>query len=278
MKKLKFIKSIKTIKKEILPGKLGYETNIILSTLDKRKFVLSHCDATGSSFSKIESINIAISEAFERHIYYKLLKSKKSNYGFDVNNTTDGFAAIPRYFSKEGVKSSYHEAIERWAIREWWGGKLNCHILNGQGDYRYFEIATPFENTRTLILEKCIDMRGPRYVYGFACSDTLKSAIKSAEKELVRNINIIKHSALFTKNYSITLSLQERRLLYFSTKEGNDLFNIRVMSQNKDTWNSCPDIIFKGEIAHDINESVLCYRTLFQNKIKLKGSEDEFYF
>lgn len=64
-----------------------------------------------------------------------------------------------------------------------------------------------------------------RFVYGFACANSIKEAYLKAEIELYRNDFVL--SRIKTTENSNT-SVQETRVMYFSTPQGYDLFTEKI--------------------------------------------------
>lgn len=272
LKENNLFKKIFYSKKTVYFNKVGWEANIKLDIPTGQNSSYNCFDASGTAFSKIKAINIAISEGLERYIYLKCIKEEELRFGFDKNSSTDGMAVMPRYFKQDAIEASYFEAVERWSLREWWKGHLDCIKVFTEKFYCVYQILVPFENVKVIILEH--QTLCGQFAYGFAASCDLNDSIYAAEKELVRNLNLIKYKDLFTGKKNI----QEERILFFSTKAGNDLFRSKVKIKTSSSAVEMPEIVFQGEVCGIVSPKIFCYRTVFVNKIPIGNSHDEFYF
>lgn len=277
------IQSIEYSEKEIAPNQLGYESYITLQdTLVSHKTNYSlYANHHGTGTSKYQHIAIykGISEALERWAFYSIIQesSQTSRFCFDINCSTDGMASFPGPLKSMAKIIAFFEAVERYAIVHWWMGYLPAKILKHSSDNLFsgIEIITPFKNTNTVIVYQKID---EHWIYGFAASNSIKNATEKALIELYRNKYIITqfYNCMDT-NYQLQSSLLEKRLVFFSSEEGNQIFNLKI--QNSLTLHRLqyiPEIMINKEIIGPWSYYTTVWRTLIKSDIQ-ENNEVEFF-
>jgi hypothetical protein len=215
---------------------------------------------SGTCFhSKFNAYNKAISEALEIWAYYEVKKNKLlfEKLGFTIDPTSSGMACFPGLVAKNSRTYAFNEAVERWSIVAWWEGKLEVrkHYLSDH-NLLIVELVTPWKNLSTVILKsKSLNTQKP--IYAFATSCNLNLSIEKAKVELFRNSRVV--DQYYSSGIKIELkSLMEKRLIYFSTNEGENIFLNKVNQA------------FKQKSANDLiayNEPKRIPRLLIDSKI-----------
>ena len=224
-------------------GQPGFEASAHLCLKYKPYQRTSHhlygsCDGSGTSLFQYEATAKAVSEALERWAFYESSDSQhKTRLGFDIDGSTSGMAAYPALTSGPARNKARLEAIERWALCQWWAGNTRTQPLthdvlppHTQG----FKIVVPWHRTHVVVLFSRASRSGPM-AFGFSAETSLAAAIDHASVELLRNVSVLAAitaapaAALNTplKYSTAALDLYERRLLYFSG-EGFHLFSERL--------------------------------------------------
>ena len=185
---------------------------------------------SGTCFhSKFNAYNKAISEALESWAYYEVKKSKFlfEKLGFTIDPTSSGMACFPGLVAKNSRTYAFKEAVERWSIVAWWEGKLEFRKNHlSDSNMLIVELETPWKNLSTVIL-KSKSLKNHKPIYAFATSCDLNSSIEKAKVELFRNSRVV--DQYYSSENKVELkSLMEKRLIYFSTNEGENLFLNKV--------------------------------------------------
>lgn len=252
------INSIETV---FFTGNCGtrfYETRTCLKnkgTMSPQYDFYGKIDGTGTSRIKLVSQLKSISESLERLAFYNYHHTEQ--YGFDHEKTTTGMAAMPKIFSEQTPTLAMYEAIERWAIIEWWNGKLSASALKSKEEISYFEIKVPVPDCKVIL---AFMKKDDKYSYGFASSNTTKKALQKAEVELERNAFVLNR----IKNEEAK-HVDERRLIYFAGESGFSLFQEvynRSITMNDRT--TIPRCLFNGKIDGQWSKYACVWRTLFE--------------
>jgi hypothetical protein len=184
--------------------------------------IYAHGAGGGASKTKVTAVHKAISEALERWAYFHVSLNEtnlKEILGLETDSTSTGFACHPSYFSGPTRKKSHEEAVERWAVYNWWIGKLPARVLYKNCCNLQIEIVSPFEKIKVF----CCASKGEGgfYTYGFSAADSLERAKLQALIEQTRNERAL---TKFPSN-QVPSFRGEKRLFYFSTDEGFAKFN-----------------------------------------------------
>jgi ribosomal protein S12 methylthiotransferase accessory factor YcaO len=220
----KIIRNIVTKKYQLLDGSDSYTALVYLaedksSKLQNNFLIYGDCSGTGTARDERTAIYKGVSEALERWAFNETCKSGK--YGFDVTPNTCGVAAYPGLNYYKARVNAWYEANERWALSQFWLGKLPVKKLSMSHGIECYEIITPIKKISVALL-KC-NLQDSDYVtYSFAAHSNPKKAVQKAMIELTRNFRVIQ-AWLKNKTVNPTL-LSERRLLFFAAKEGQALF------------------------------------------------------
>ncbi|MFA6238896.1 MAG: hypothetical protein WC635_16280 [Bacteriovorax sp.] len=264
----KIIDSAEFFKAEMLSGEVLYE---VICSLNERlrpewvskSDVYNNCDGSGTSPYKNIAVYKAISEALERWAFYEAADSTDAKrLCFDSNPTTTGMAAYPGLTSNGARIKAIQEANERWALHEFWRGNLpviehRCSIENLQR----FEIIAPIDNCRISLLSY---KKGVQYLYSFAAEKTIEESFKHALVELARNIRVMAKIGGSSKVVSDFNDISDKRLFYFSTEVGHDLF-IEKIEGAATGIKIQPKIICDLEIKGEWNKYTRVWRHLYAN-------------
>jgi hypothetical protein len=255
-------------KAEILTGEILFEA---VCSLNKnlrpdwvsKSDVYNNRDGAGTSQFKNIAVYKAISEALERWAFYEIADSGKAKkFCFDVNPSTAGMAAYTGLIADGARANAIFEASERCALHEFWRGNLpikqhSCSIKN----LRHFEIVTPFKNCKISLLSY---NKNNQYFYSFAAEKNLEKSFEHALIELARNIRVLKKINDVPKTVNEFNEISDKRLFYFSTNEGHELFNEHIENASKNI-NSTPHLICDLELKGPWNQYTKVWRYLYAN-------------
>ncbi len=268
--------------KLIRPGEFGYEAfaQISQSLFPQNEDCLLYgaFTGTGSDQRRYIAQYKAISEALERWACYEA--SEISGLGFDIDPSSTGVAAYPGIFPNSAKKIARLEAIERWALANWWQGnlKVTAQPTNDQC-VGSIEILTPWIDESHTVVLYTLCKKSSRMAYGFASHSNKNYAVKKAEIELYRNMHLLDEIPLDETPDS--KNKNERRLLYFSEAEGQRRFHDRVKrSCNIKKVQDMPNLIVDKELKGPWSKYCFVWRTLFENAYSshLSDDVDQFYF
>lgn len=228
--------------------------------------IYGSCDGTGTGSSKIEAVRKSISEALERWAFYTLVSQDSKKFGLDIDDTSTGFAALPCWPKRAVRAIAFAEALERWAISNWWNGNLPVKELATSTGFQSWEVQTPFDKIKVIILSKEIKdhTETPFYVYGFAASSSIEKSTNKALIEMDRNFGALTRTFKSGVDIKGIHDISDRRLIYFSSLEGRLSFERRV-SQKVVLTTSKPDLIVDSEITGPWSQFATVWRCLFEN-------------
>lgn len=232
----------------------------------------------GTCFSnKSTALHKAISEALEYWAFFEIKnnfsKIQKSKYGFDIDPTSNGMACFPGLFARSTRNYALNEAIERWSLIAWWGGLLPIKQINDSS----YEIITPWKNLRTIVL-KSKSLIHKKHIYAFATDKSLPKAAERARSELYRNSRVID---TYYDNPTPNLeSTMEKRLIYFSSVEGEKHFREIILSSFKiKTVLPEPKLVVDSKIPGPWDKYAYLWRCLFTtNSNHFYDSTNDKYF
>ena len=173
--------------------------------------------------------HIAISEAMERWAFLQTVHGPLAGrYGFDVEPSTSGMAAFPGLTTETARIRADWEAVERWALLEWWNGKLSATLTPGSSRTDgTLLLSLSAKDRRAVILWSTL--QGGNTAYGFAAADSTETAIKKARIEQARNVVVLNrffegHRPVEEFIADEDLPVYDRRLVFFSTPAGKQVF------------------------------------------------------
>ena len=253
-------------KAEILTGEILFEAVCSLKKTHRpdwvsKSAVYNNRDGAGTSQFKNIAVYKAISETLERWAFYVTADSDESKkYCFDINPTTTGMAAYPGLTAKGARANAIMEANERWALHEFWRGNLPVRKhLSPIKNLSHFEIVTPFKNCQISLLSY---KNNGQYLYAFAAEETLGKSFQHALVELARNIRVMEKIKDAPKKIEDFNEISDKRLYYFSTEEGHNLFNDRLSNTTKSILTT-PNLVCDLEIKGPWNQYTKVWRYLY---------------
>lgn len=232
-------------------------------------------DGAGSSKYQNIAIYKAISEALERWAFYATADSENEKvFCFDENPSTTGMAAYPGLTARMARKNAILEAQERWALHEFWRGNLPVveHKTNIK-DLIHYEIGTSFDDVHISLLSYKSDAQ---FLYAFAADSSLTKSFEHALIELARNIRVMDKFKKENKIFSEFNDISDKRLFYFSTQEGNDLFNSKINSSPSSPSVSA-QLICDKEIKGPWSEYTRVWRYLYANSFPDSDTDHTFF-
>ncbi|MBP7795686.1 MAG: hypothetical protein KA059_02785 [Elusimicrobiales bacterium] len=240
----------------------------------KKSSIYNNGHGNGTHRLRNVACYIAISEALERWAYFNVCVGKEAvKFGFDIEPNTTGMAAFPGVTKTSARIRANWEAVERWSIVEWWNNLLQCELLSGSNRRSgALCITSPFKNFYTVITWATI-LSG-EVAYGFASADNPKKSIRKACIEQNRNIlalnRLKKDVPLPLKKIIIDKKqpLFDRRLIFFASKEGFDMFWEKVVSSVKMPVDmKLPDKLVDGEIIGPWSKYATVWRILYKHAL-----------
>jgi len=185
----------------------------------------SNAHGTGVHRSSAVARHIAISEALERWAYYSTaLGSEPARYGFEVDPSSNGFAAFPGITVGPARKVALQEAVERYCLLNWWEGNLSGRLRTIQGTLvDVLEFPPLLGQTAVLLHSRA---KSGSHIYGHAAGPNLSDAIQKATFEMRRHEWMI--DAWNAQHADAPNDPFEFRSWYFSTAQGYKLFESRT--------------------------------------------------
>ena len=215
-------------------GRQEHQANAYLSPgLIRGKPMMSvygNADGTGSNRSAQVARHMAISEALERWAFWETSNGPDAaQFGFDVDNSTNGMAAYPGLFKGQARRRAYHEALERWALISWWSGHMRASIV---GDAMLGVTALRLEHGAKFGEVALLFRRSAagHVSYGYSAGSTFKTAVARAAVELARNEFVVGYYKLRSAAREVP-NCFERRCIYFAGEEGHAEFLRRVFDR-----------------------------------------------
>lgn len=242
----------------------------------------SQADGGGTHRSAVIARHIAISEALERWAFYTCSTAPSLNKGlFGIDDSTTGMAAFPGITTAAARQQATREAIERWAILEWWRGTLPAVSFKPL-DPRIsgIEIMTPFRAWHVVILWADCEPGAESRAYGFSAAKDRLTASNKALIELTRNSRALaNYRKLIAKGDGSAINLvhpYERRLAYFSSRSGAAIFQARVAASGAPGFpiRVLPERIVDEEIQGPWSKYATVWRVLFRHS---DGPEIEYH-
>lgn len=237
--------------------------------------VYSNRDGAGADRFKNIAVYKSISEALERWAFYVFAdQADQSIYRFDENPSTTGMAAYPGLSAKKARSNAILEASERWALHEFWRGNLPVkEHFSPIENLNHYEIGTPFKNVYVSLVSFKSESQ---FVYSFAADNTLIGSFNHALIELSRNFRVMKKIAQLNKSYADFNDISDRRLIFFSTFEGNEFFNNKIKSAPSKIL-AHPKLICDNEIKGEWSEYTRVWRYLYEGAYPNSESDHTFF-
>lgn len=268
-------------------GKTEYEVYAFLKdelTAEKMNHdVYGSVDGTGTDTSLVVATHKAISESLERWAFYECINGNMLiKYGFDREKSSSGMAAYPGLFKKSTRERAFLEAVERWALRNWWEGFLPHQIIDHES-HSVMHILTPWSDVKVVVL---FGWSGEFYYYGFSAGRSVTVAYSKALTEFDRNARVLTRfyrtnpaKILRRPVLELAQNIYEKRLIFFSTANGNELF-LRRVSRNvgKLAMDKIPECVVDREIIGAWTKYACVWRVLFSGSSNGHLYDDPEYF
>lgn len=269
---------------QITQSILGYEAACYLKTSIKSSSpinfkIYDNPDGMGSDTSKSIACYKAISEALERWAYSEaIISPTKVEFGFDIDPSTSGLAAYPGITTSGARNTARLEALERWALVNWWEGKFSA-TQHQDGGLKYLSIQIPGKGA-VVVTWMQIPTLDKISAYGFAADAKPKEAFLRAQIELFRNVEVLKRYFNSTNKISKDdLDIQEQRLLWFASELGFKNFQRRVdASVLLKISNPTPELIVDKEIKGPWSKYATVWRSLYKQTSQDSGLGGVDYF
>ena len=243
--------------------------------------IYGHSDASGTAHKIHEAYFKCISELIERWAFHDLLNYSPDSYGLRIDSTTTGFAALPVWPKRNVRKIAFGEAIERWALSNWWMGNIKSSIIENyseNGNIGVISLNLVGVEGKVTICFKTVGQlnglnHGKRFAYGFAFGRDLKQARYKALIEMDRNERLI----LARKNEE-AVSISDRRLMFFSTEKGFLTFMRQVDAMKTGACLKVPEPIFDQEIEGEWSRFATVWRCILPGTEYSWHDEKHFMF
>lgn len=192
--------------------------------------IYGRVDGTGTHASPMVARFKAISEALERWAYHAASRGpERADYGFELDASSNGMAAFPGLTASRARVLARFEAIERASLFDWWEGRCPGELIStDRPDVQAVRIANPFdEGVSVVVFHECAP---GCFAYGHAAAETTQAACARAIVEMRRSSLVLchYHLAVVAGRAEAPTDRFERRCLFFSTREGHELFLRRV--------------------------------------------------
>lgn len=236
--------------------------------------IYSNYDGAGASRFKNHSLYKAISEGIERWAFYESSEGElEKKYGFDVNPSTCGMSSLPELFPFWVRKLAKEEAVERFSIHAFNRKNLPVQELPSKiENLRIFRILNNINDCEVVMLSY---FNGKFYVYAFSCKKTIENCLAHAFVELARNERVL--TRFYENPISMNnLELSDKRLVFFSTEDGNLEFLEKIKSCPK-SIKETPKLILDKEIKGPWSKYAITWRYLFADSYDLESSDLKYF-
>ena len=235
-----------------------------------------YTDLDGSGASKYKNIAVykSISEALERWAFREMCSDSNDKYCFNVNPSTTGIAAYPSFFTNSARENAKLEAIERWALYEFWRGNLPIiEHYSSIKNLNHYEIISGFNKSFISLISYKVDLQT---LYAFAAGKTLQDSLNHAIIELDRNRRVMQKKILNGKIYKDFENINDKRLVYFSTNEGASLFYEKISLAPKKI-KSKPKVICDQELKGPWSKYAKVWRYLYADSYPVSDTDHTFF-
>lgn len=263
----------------LINGLKQFEANVFLKDSLRPSWVedsviYKNCDGSGADTHKNIAIYKAISESLERLAFYELADTYNKKFYFDLNPTTTGMAAYPSITCGQARRNAKAEAVERWALHEFNYKRLPVikHSSTVQG-LLFFEIITPISDVKVSLL--CYEKNG-LYVYGFSGGSDLKKSYNKAIIELDRNLRMLSRISDILKVDDFNSSV-DKTFIFFSKKEGHDLFMDKINNAPRTILSKNPKILCDLEMHGRWSKYTKIWRYLLEDSYYDYKSDYHFF-
>jgi hypothetical protein len=211
-------------------GQPWIQTNVFLKkglTPCRETGLYANADGTGASRDAITAKHMAISEAMERWAYHATVNSDMaSEYGFDIDPSSNGMAAFPGLLARQARRRAYLEAVERYSIMCWWSGQVEGTLIST--DWPGVDavlINGPAGGITAITFTK---VQEGQYAIGHAADESIGGACEKAIVEMERHAKVVRYWHTGRSATCVPQNVLESRSIFFSTEEGFALFKARI--------------------------------------------------
>ncbi len=229
--------------------------------------IYGKCDGSGTDRSEVVAIRKGVAEAIERWAFYSLNAEKKHRAGLNVDPTSTGFAALPCFPRRAARRFALIEAVERWAITNWWNGRLPARVVDFSTQFDTWAINTPFKDISVRITsQSCNDDLGQTFfVYGFSAGNNGTHATRKAIVEMDRNRRAILISGKGDISKLLPSSVSDQRILFFSGQSGRKIFLDKINDQFEVALIGEPKLMVDTEVVGHWSQYCTVWRCLLEN-------------
>lgn len=225
-------------------------------------------EGSGTDDSRTVACYKAVSEAIERWAFYGSVDGPRAErLGFAVEPTTTGMAAFPGLTVRAARGVALSEAVERWAVLEWWRGRLPARRRTSElPGLESLEILVPFKD-RCVAVIWTVGAGCPGAAYGFAGGTGYAAARDKALIELSRNQNVLSLYGKAGADAAVPQVSLERRLLHFNREDGLKAFLERVAASSAAPAVSAPPPrpLVDAEVPGPWSRYASVWRVLFEH-------------
>jgi len=244
----------------------------------RRLAMYCNCNGTGAHQSPMVARQMAVSEALERWAFHSTVRSVScSEFGFDVDESSNGMAAFPGFSRRPARQAAVFEAYERFCLLHWWERKIDGVVCATEWPG---VTALRFEPAPGVVAVLLFARSASGFhVYGHSASASFLKACRRALLELIRNEIVVRYGCVVAKrSWGERLTDRfEQRAWFFSTDEGHELIQARLAERVRDIP-SIPEVICDREIVGPWSEYATIWRFAFRPPSKRFLTDDERYF
>ena len=240
--------------------------------------VYGNADGTGAHASPMVARHMAVSASLERWAFYSTVRSeRREEFGFDVDETSNGMAAFPGLSKAPARRSAVLEALERFCLLHWWDGKIDGQLRDTEWPgVKALAFEPPLGGVAVLLYTRS---EWGFHVYGHAAAESFTRACERAMIQLTRHEMILRHRLLAKGNRALAplTGFFEKRLWFFATEEGHELFRARLARRSAGPEPQ-PRIVCDREITGPWSDYTTVWRFALQPPSRRFMEEGERYF
>ncbi|MCF7687513.1 MAG: hypothetical protein K9M98_04850 [Cephaloticoccus sp.] len=244
----------------------------------RAKLYHAEADGTGAHVSPMVARHMAVSESLERWAFHATVRSdRRAEFGFDVDETSNGMAAFPGLSAAPARRSAVLESLERFCLLHWWEGKIDGQLRD-----------TEWPGVSALAFEPSLGgvavllfarSEWGFHVYGHAAAESFTRACERAMLELTRHEWVLSNRLLALgqgTSEPITERL-EKRSWFFSTEAGHELFRERLARKATGPMPQ-PRVVCDREVTGPWSDYTTVWRFVLQPPSRRFMEEGERYF
>ena len=244
----------------------------------RAKLYHSSADGTGAHASPMVARHMAVSECLERWAFHATVRSdRREDFGFDVDETSNGMAAFPGLSAAPARRSAVLESLERFCLLHWWEGRLDGQLRDTEWPgVSALAFEPPLGGVAVLLFARS---EWGFHVYGHAAAESFTRACERAMLELTRHEWVLRNrlEALGNGTSEPLTERLEKRSWFFSTEAGHELFRERL-AQRSTTPPPRHRIICDREVTGPWSDFATVWRFVLQPPSRRFMEEGERYF